>query len=94
VPKPSAPLPLWALFAALLPLKVAGADFYTPAEIADVVGIGAASVLHHCRDLFPSHEGQYRLTRKQAELVLIRVCAVGRKLPSRASLERRLKEAL
>lgn len=93
VPKPSASAPLWALLAALLPPKVPGAEFYTPGEIAEVVGLRSRSILHHCRDLFPGNEGQYRLSLKQAELVLIRVCAVGRKLPQREDLEARLKVA-
>jgi hypothetical protein len=82
---------LWTLLARLLPPIVAGAEFYSPAQLALVCEIGTPAILHHCRDLFPNKEGHYRLNRKEAELVLIRVCAVGRKLPSRESIVARIK---
>jgi hypothetical protein len=82
-----ADVPLWRLLAALLPQKVTKSEWYTPREISRVCGLRPRSIMHHCRALFPNWEGQYRLSREQAEMVLQRVCSSGRKLPSRESIE-------
>lgn len=83
--------PLWQLIAALLPAKDAETEWFTVAEIAPLVGLQSPSVLKHCRDLWPDWEGQYRLNYGQAVSLIRRVCYAGRKLPSRAFIERRIQ---
>lgn len=36
------------------------AVYYTPRDIGQVLGISPRTVWHHCRRLFPGHEGHYR----------------------------------
>lgn len=89
--KPKLDVPLWELWAALLPDRDALAEWHTPREIAALVGLRPRVVLKHLRDLFPAHEGQWRLMRLQVEALLKRIATVGKKLPSRASVEAQLQ---
>lgn len=80
----------WQLIAELLPLKDAETEWYSVREIAPLLGLKPRSLMKHCRDLWPDWEGQYRLDHSQAISLIRRVCYAGRKLPSRASIERKL----
>ncbi len=55
-------------------------EWYTPGDIAPLVGIGHKQVAAHCHDIWPGHEGWWRLSRDEALRVVRRVCLVGRKL--------------
>jgi hypothetical protein len=88
---PQSEKPLWQLIAALLPPKDAETEWFSVREIAPLLGLKPRSVMKHCRDLWPNWEGQYRLNYGQAVSVIRRVVYAGRKLPSRASIERKLK---
>lgn len=82
---------LWQLIVELLPAKDPDTEWFSVREIAPLVGLRPRSVMKHCRDLWPDWEGQYRLNLDQAISLIRRVVYAGRKLPSRASLERKLK---
>ena len=83
--------PLWQLIVALLPSIDAGTEWFSPADIAPLVNLTPHALLKHCRDLWPNHEGQWRLNYSQAVSVIRRVCAAGRKLPARADLLEELR---
>lgn len=86
---PKSEAPLWELLARLLP---SGAEWYTPADVAKLFGITSRGVLRHCRDLWPQWEGQYRLNADEAVRLIRRIVFAGRRVPSRAQVEKRLKE--
>jgi hypothetical protein len=79
--------PLWELLAELLPARDPESEWYSVADIAPLLGIKRRSVLKHARDLWPGHEGHYRLNKEQAVRLLRRVCYSGRKLPAREVVE-------
>ena len=81
--------PLWELLALLLPR---GAEWYTPTDIAALFGLTSRAVLKHCRDLWPRWEGQYRLDAAQAGRLIKRIVFAGRRVPTRAAVERELEE--
>ena len=76
-----APQKQWELISARLPEKHDD-EWYTPKELSRLVGISHKQVAAHCHDLWPRHEGWWRLSREEAVRVIRRVCLVGRKLPS------------
>lgn len=81
--------PLWELLARLLPT---GAEWYTPADVAALFGLTSRAVMKHCRDLWPQWEGQYRLNCDEAARLIRRIVFAGRRVPSRAQVEKSLKE--
>jgi hypothetical protein len=90
--KPTVPVvPLWELIAQLLPEHDAETEWWTLAEIAPLLGIKRRALAKHARDLWPEAEGHWRLKYSQAISLIRRVVYAGRKLPSRASLERKIK---
>lgn len=82
-------VPLWELLARLLPRH---AEWYTPADVALLFDLTPRGVLKHCRDLWPQWEGQYRLSADEASRLIRRIVFAGRRVPSRAQVEKRLKE--
>ena len=81
--------PLWELLARLLPR---GAEWYTPADVAAIFGLTSRAVLKHCRDLWPQWEGQYRLDAGEAARLIKRIVFAGRRVPSRAAVEKKLRD--
>ena len=45
-------------------------EFWTPAELAALLGLTSNAVTHHCRRLFPDHKGRYRFDHATALRVL------------------------
>ena len=90
-PAPPIEKPLWQLVAELLPDHDPETEWWSIKEIAPLLGLTPRALMKHARDLWPAHEGQYRLKYSQAVSLIRRVCYAGRKLPSRASIERKLK---
>lgn len=86
---PQGEVPLWELLARLLP---SGAEWHTPADVAALFGLTSRGVLKHCRDLWPQWEGQYRLSADEATRLIRRIVFAGRRVPSRAQVEKCLKE--
>lgn len=82
---------LWQLIVELLPAKDAETEWFSVREIAPLLGLKPRSVMKHCRDLWPDWEGQYRLKHSQAVSLIRRVVYAGRKLPSRASIECKIR---
>lgn len=82
-------VPLWELLTRLLPRH---AEWYTPADVARLFDLTSRAVLKHCRDLWPQWEGQYRLNGDEATRLIRRIVFAGRRVPSRAQIEKRLKE--
>ena len=92
-PDPFGEVPLWELIARLLPARDSeGAEWYTPADVAALFGLTARAVMKHCRDLWPQWEGQYRLSEVEARRLVRRIVFAGRRVPTRAAVEKRLKE--
>lgn len=81
--------PLWELMSRLLP---PGAEWYRPADIAALFGLTPRAVMKHCRDLWPSRDGQYRLSFDEARRVIRRICFAGRRVPSREIVEAKLRQ--
>lgn len=82
---------LWQLIVELLPPKDPETEWFSVREVAPLLGLQPRSVMKHCRDLWPDWEGQYRLNYGQTVSLIRRVVYAGRKLPSRAAIERKIK---
>jgi len=85
--------PLWQLVVALLPPIDAGTEWFALTDIAPLLNLSPHALSKHCRDLWPRHEGHWRLNYSQATAVIRRVCTAGRKRPQRADLVARLERA-
>lgn len=76
--------PVWAKIALQLPPRDPDAEWYAIKDIAPLLGIKERALQYHARQLFPQHEGQFRLSHAQAVRLIRRVCASGRKVPLKA----------
>ena len=84
--RPQAERPLWQLIVELLPPRDAETEWFNLADVAAPLGITPHALSKHARDLWPSHEGHWRLKYSQCVSLIRRVCYAGRKLPSRAQV--------
>ena len=80
--------PLWQLLVTLLPPREPETEWYSISDLSPLLGIKPRSLLKHAHDLWPTWEGHYRLNYDQAVRLIRRVCAAGRKLPSREAVLR------
>lgn len=78
--------PLWQLVVAALPPRDVETEWFSLHEIAPLLNLTPHALTHHCRDLWPTHEGHWRLSYSQAVNLIRRVCYAGRKLPSKAQV--------
>jgi hypothetical protein len=85
--------PLWQLIVELLPTRCPETEWYNLKDIAPHLGIKPHALEKHAGDLWPNHEGHYRLNFSQAVSLIRRVCYAGKKLPTREQLELKMAAA-
>lgn len=71
---------LWERIAASLPERDPDAEYYTPEDLAPLLGVQRRSLYPHLDDLFPNHEGEWRMSHEQAVRLIKRVCRAGKKV--------------
>lgn len=68
------------LILAQLPEIDDATEWHTPSDLAPLMGVRRQALYCHLSDLYPNHQGEWRLSREETERLVKRVVQAGNKV--------------